>query len=97
MNTILAYNLAVPDCLFCKIISREIPAEIVYEDQNTLAFLDIHPNNPGHTLVVPKEHHRNIFDLPAELIQAVGKTSQKIAKALMESGLAEGVNIISNN
>ena len=44
------------DCIFCKIISKEIPAEIIYEDKNVLAFLDINPVTPGHTLVLPKEH-----------------------------------------
>ena len=97
MELILAYNLAVTDCIFCKIVAGEIPSHKIYEDDKTFAFLDIRANNPGHTLVVPKEHHRNIFDLPPELIQAVGESSQRIAKALTDSGLAEGINVISNN
>lgn len=52
-------------CIFCKIVRKEIPAEIVYEDDNFLAFLDIHPASPGHVQVIPKEHYRWVWDLPA--------------------------------
>lgn len=54
------------DCVFCKIVAGEIPAHKVYEDDNFLAFLDINPRSPGHTQVIPKEHHRWVWDLPAE-------------------------------
>jgi histidine triad (HIT) family protein len=49
-------------CIFCKIIAREIPSHIVYEDDNFLAFLDIHPQSPGHTQVIPKKHYRWVWD-----------------------------------
>jgi histidine triad (HIT) family protein len=52
------------DCIFCKIVKREVPAEIVYEDDNFLAMMDIHPLSPGHTLVIPKEHYRWVWDVP---------------------------------
>ncbi|MDD5291036.1 MAG: HIT domain-containing protein, partial [Patescibacteria group bacterium] len=52
------------DCIFCKIIAREIPSFKVYEDENVLAFLDIAPVNPGHTLVVPKKHYENMEEIP---------------------------------
>ena len=52
------------DCIFCKIIKKEIPAHIVYEDDNFLAFLDIHPQSPGHVQVIPKKHYRWVWDLP---------------------------------
>lgn len=51
-------------CIFCKIVKREIPANIVYEDKNFLAFLSIDPKSPGHTLVIPKEHYRWVWDVP---------------------------------
>lgn len=54
----------MPDCLFCKIIAKEIPAEVVYEDANFLAFLDIRPLAPGHVLVIPKQHYRFVWDVP---------------------------------
>ena len=53
-----------PNCIFCKIINKEIPAEIIYEDDNFLAFLDIHPQSPGHTQVIPKDHYRWVWDVP---------------------------------
>jgi histidine triad (HIT) family protein len=51
-------------CLFCRIVSKEIPANIVYEDEHFLAFLDIRPLSPGHALVIPKKHYRWVWDLP---------------------------------
>ncbi len=53
-----------PNCIFCKIVRKEIPAHIVYEDENFLAFLDINPQSPGHTQVIPKEHYRWVWDVP---------------------------------
>ncbi len=54
------------DCIFCKIISGQIPSFKIYEDQNYLAFLDINPINPGHTLLIPKTHYRWVYDIPAQ-------------------------------
>ena len=53
------------DCIFCKIVSKEIPAHIVYENEHFLAFLDTRPQSPGHTLVIPKQHYRWVWDIPA--------------------------------
>ena len=52
------------DCIFCKIVSKEIPANIVYEDADFLAFLDIRPQSPGHALIIPKKHYRWVWDVP---------------------------------
>lgn len=52
------------DCIFCKIVRKEVPASVVYEDENFLAFLDIHPLGPGHTQVIPKKHYRWAWDVP---------------------------------
>lgn len=52
-------------CIFCKIVNKEIPANIVYEDSDFMAFLDINPLSPGHTLVIPKQHYRWVWDVPA--------------------------------
>ena len=85
------------ETIFDKIIRREIPADIVYEDDDTIAFLDARPVNPGHTLVVPKRYARNLLDADAEVLAVVMKTVQKVAHALMEGLSAEGVNIVVNN
>lgn len=67
------------NCIFCKIITKEIPAEIVYEDNDFLAFLDINPQSPGHTQVIPKEHHRWVWDIPN--IGEYFEVARKVAKA----------------
>ena len=83
--------------IFEKIIERIIPATIIYEDEYTLAFLDAHPINPGHTLVVPKKHSKNIYDTDVETIRAVAETVQKIAIAIKKATKADGINIHQNN
>ena len=87
----------MPDCIFCKIIAGELPSYKVYEDSDVLAFLDIHPTNPGHTLVIPKQHHRDFLDtsadLQSKLIQAIGKLAPIIMKAVG----AEAFNLFVNN
>jgi len=52
------------NCVFCSIIQKKIPAEVIYEDADFIAFLDIHPKSPGHALVIPKEHYRYVWDVP---------------------------------
>jgi len=70
-------------CIFCKIVKKEIPAHIVYEDENFLAFLDINPQTPGHTQVIPKKHFRWVWDLPnvGEYFEVVGKIALAQRKA----------------
>lgn len=70
------------DCLFCRIAAGEIPAHKVYEDERTLAFLDLYPIRPGHALVIPKAHHVWFEDLPPEDANAVMATSQRLSRAL---------------
>lgn len=83
-------------CIFCRIIKGELPATKVYEDVETLAFLDIKPVNPGHTLVIPKKHYVNVHDMPDELVGKVAIAAKKIADAILKIG-AKGVNIGMNN
>ena len=85
------------DTIFAKIIRHEIPADIVYEDDDTMAFLDINPVLPGHTLVIPKKASRNIFDINADSLTALIRTVQKIAGAVKEATNADGMNITMNN
>ena len=80
------------DCIFCKIIAGEIPSANVYEDEQFLAFLDINPVAPGHTLLIPKAHHPMMADLPDELIgpiyQAAKQFMQRIKAAIAAGFLA---------
>lgn len=73
----------VNDCIFCKIVAKEIPAHIVYEDTDFLAFLDINPQSPGHTQVVPKKHYRWVWDIPNagmyfEVAKKIALAQQKV-------------------
>ncbi len=85
------------DCLFCKIISKEIDSKIIYEDDKVIAFLDINPVNHGHTLVVPKKHAEQLLDLPDELAEATMKVIKKIMSALMAQAEVKGINVVQNN
>ena len=85
------------DCIFCKIVAGSIPSTKIFEDADTLAFLDIGPVNPGHTLVIPKNHATNIFDIEEKDYLAVMKTVCAIAPAIRAGVGAEGVNITSSN
>lgn len=79
VEAVFLYNEHMNDCIFCKIIRKEIPAEIVYEDADFVAFLDIHPQSPGHTQVIPKEHYRWVWDHPKA--GAYFEVAKKIALA----------------
>ncbi|MFA7662300.1 MAG: HIT family protein [Patescibacteria group bacterium] len=85
------------DCIFCKIVSGEIPSYKVYEDDDILAFLDIIPVNPGHTLVIPKKHYETILDTPDDVLKNILVVSKRIAQKIMEVTGAEGFNFNQNN
>ncbi len=85
------------DCIFCKIIDKELPANIIYEDLDVIAFLDINQATKGHTLVIPKNHHETYLSTPKEEMHHVMDVAQKIGQAQMKQLLARGVNIIINN
>lgn len=85
------------DCVFCKIIKGELPSYKVYEDEHALAFLDIRPVNAGHTLVIPKKHSHNIFDIAPEDWAAVAEVVRALAIAIEKGVQADGVNIAMNN
>ena len=85
------------NCLFCKIVADQVPASKVYEDDETLAFLDIAPNNPGHALVIPKSHFENVYSTPPEIWARVMLTAQKMAIAIKQAVDADGINIHVNN
>ena len=85
------------DCIFCKIVTGEIPAHKVYENGEVLAFLDIKPKNHGHTLVIPKKHYRNILDIPEETWLSMMKTVHLLAPIIKKSMNADGINLSMNN
>jgi len=84
-------------CNFCKIVSRKNPASIVYEDVKVLAFMDLHPANVGHTLVVPKEHWETIYDIPEEVLSNLFAVVKKISIAVKKAVGAEGISILQFN
>ena len=82
-----------PNNIFAKILRGELPCHKVYEDDKALAFLDIMPRAPGHSLVLPKAPARNILDVPAEVLGHVAMVAQKVAKAGMKAFNADGITI----
>ena len=85
------------DCVFCKIVAGDIPSNKVYEDREVLAFLDINPVNPGHTLVIPKAHYKDLIDTPPELASKLIQAIQKIALAVLAGVGADSFNLGVNN
>jgi histidine triad (HIT) family protein len=85
------------DCVFCKIISRTIPAEILYENDHAIAVLDINPIHFGHALILPKVHCSDFLDLPEESYHSILQASKVVTNALVHSLKLEGYNLFSNN
>lgn len=85
------------DCIFCKIITGEIPSSKVYEDDQVVAFLDISQVTPGHTLVVPKQHFRNLLEMDADSASQLFARFPDIARKVMKATGAKGMNILNNN
>ncbi len=85
------------DCIFCKIIKGEIPCSKVFENEKFFAFLDIGPVNKGHTLVIPKKHYKNLFDMPEDELKGYMEVIQKVSKAVIKGVDADGVNLNMNN
>ena len=92
-----SYHMNDTDCIFCKIIRGELPAERVYEDENTLAFLEILPINPGHTLVIPKDHYTDLIDAPENVVMDMMRTVKKISHAFRAALNVDDFNLAMNN
>lgn len=85
------------DCIFCDIASKNSEAEIIYENEKFIAFLDINPVNYGHTLVIPKTHYDNFLTIPAKELYELTHLTQYLAGVVKRAVKADGFNIISNN
>ncbi len=84
-------------CTFCKIVRREEQASTVYEDEKAMAFLSNRPVNVGHTLIIPKKHYENVFEIPEEELAHLSKIVKKVASAVKKAENAEGIRILQNN
>jgi histidine triad (HIT) family protein len=85
-----------PDCLFCKIVTGEIPATLVHEDERTVAFMDINPATRGHLLVVPRAHSRDLLEIGADDLAACAATARDLAARVKARLGADGVNLINS-
>ncbi|MCS7053284.1 MAG: HIT family protein [Ignavibacterium sp.] len=85
------------ECIFCSIVKKEAPSEIVFEDEDIIAFLDINPINYGHLLVLTKEHFDNFLTVPTELLQKLISRVQFLAGIVKRSTSADGFNTMTNN
>lgn len=85
------------DCIFCKIIEGDIPSFTVYEDETFKVILDRFPAAPGHMLIIPKEHYKNMFELPDEVAAKLYPLAKTLAAKVMAVTGAEGINIVQNN
>ena len=87
---------ADPDCLFCRIVSGELPSTRVDEDERTVAFMDINPATRGHVLVVPREHSADVTEIGGPDLAAVASMGQRIARRQKERLGADGVNLLNS-
>jgi histidine triad (HIT) family protein len=85
-----------PDCIFCKILARELPATIVDEDERTIAFMDINPATRGHALVIPRAHSSDLLTVASDDLAAVALASQRLASRMRERLEADGVNLVNS-
>jgi histidine triad (HIT) family protein len=86
-----------PDCIFCQIVSGERPGHVVLESLHAIAFLDARPVFPGHSLLVPRDHHETLADLPADLVGELFADAQRLAVAVEEGMDAQGTFVAMNN
>ena len=86
-----------PDCVFCKIVAGEIPSFKLFEDEATLAFMDINPANEGHALVIPKEHAPDLYAVSDEALARTSVTAKRVAEALARTLNPHGLNLVQSN
>ncbi len=86
---------AMSECIFCKIANGEIPSFKLFEDDDVLAFLDVNPVSEGHLLVIPKDHHENIFEIPEEKLRRISEVCKDMSMLCKEKLGATGVNVLN--
>ncbi|MFA6296239.1 MAG: HIT family protein [Patescibacteria group bacterium] len=84
-------------CIFCQIAKKELPSDIIFENKNVMAILDIMPVNLGHVLVIPKKHFATMVDVPDKLLQEMIVVSKKVGKAIMKGLKVKGFNLSTSN
>lgn len=85
------------DCLFCKIANGEIPAKKIYEDEYVFAFLDINPSSVGHTLIIPKNHYKDMDDIDLVTLEHIMNSAKIVKKRLEEKLNPDGLTLVQNN
>ena len=85
------------NCIFCKIAAGEIPSRKIYEDKDLIAIMDLSPTSKGHSLIIPKEHYTNIYDIDEEIAGKVMKTAKKLATKMTVALNCDGFNLLQNN
>lgn len=85
------------DCIFCKIATGEIPSRKIYEDSDLIAIMDLNPTSKGHSLIIPKEHCTNIYDIDEDIAAKVMKTAKKLATKMTVALNCDGFNLLQNN
>jgi histidine triad (HIT) family protein len=93
---VAAMSATDPECLFCKIVAREIPATIVAEDERTVSFMDVNPATRGHALVVPRTHARDLLEIDPEDLAAVAQAGQRLARVAQAALGADGINLLNS-
>lgn len=85
-----------PNCIFCKVIAHEIPAEILWEEDDTLAFMDINPWTRGHALVIPRNHSTDLLEISSDDLAATALAAKRLARMQKERLGADGVNLLNS-
>jgi histidine triad (HIT) family protein len=88
--------MAAEDCLFCKIVAGEIPAQKIDEDEHTIAFMDISPWTRGHALVIPREHTPNLYEIPDDELARTAAAAKRLARRMKERLGCDGINLINS-
>lgn len=84
-----------PECIFCKIVAGDLPAEKIHEDDNTVAFMDVNPGTRGHALVIPKNHAKDLLEIDPDELATVTRSAQTLARRAKERLEADGINLLN--